>query len=135
MTPRKTALRPLAARAPITIAALLLAGGAEAQVAAPPTGALAAWRTPSPDPAMGATPVIDLAAPRTSLTMSYAQTVALREAGVARTSVDHRFDRESLVGSVGFLCGLQPRLDESSGSAFGLDPHGRFLGAKLSRAF
>ena len=64
-----------------------------------------------------------------------AQANALREAGVARTSIDRRFSRDELTGSFGFLCGLQPRLNEASGSAHGIDSHGRFLGAKFSLAF
>jgi hypothetical protein len=57
-------------------------------------------------------------------------------AGVAKTSVDHRFDDEGTVGSFGFLCGLNPgqRMSGAAGAS-GYDPMGKFLGAKLSFAF
>lgn len=118
--------------------ALGLGGAANAQQ---PYGPLPAYRAPLAAPVASkadaevARQAIDLSAPRTPLAMSYAQTVALREAGEARTSVDRRLAKGGLTGSLGFLCGLQPRLDENSGGAYGIDPHGRFLGAKLSRAF
>lgn len=52
--------------------------------------------------------------------------------GVARTSIDHAFTRTSLTGSLGFLCGLDERLDAHGAmGAFGADPHGRFVGARL----
>lgn len=73
---------------------------------------------------------------RPRLASVYAEANALRAAGIARTSLDRRFAEDDAVGSVGFLCGLQPSHDFSGGaSAYGSDPQGRFLGAKLSRAF
>lgn len=61
--------------------------------------------------------------------------IALRQAGFAKTGVDRRLDDET-VGSLGFLCGRQPGPDVSgSAAAFGSDPHGRFLGAKLALSF
>lgn len=66
----------------------------------------------------------------------YAETNALRAAGIARTSIDRRFNGDDATGSLGFLCGIQPSHDFSgAASAYGSDPHGRFLGARLSRAF
>ena len=122
-----------------SLASLAIAGAAHAQVATQPFSPLPraplAAAPASRTDAEIARQAIDLTAPRTPLALSYAQTVALREAGEARTSVDRRFAKGDLTGSLGFLCGLQPRLDEHSGSAYGIDPHGRFLGAKLSRAF
>ena len=113
----------------LAAAILAVAGVAQAQTAPLPSVALPQYRIAPTGPA------IDLAAPRTAVGLTFAQANALREAGIARTSLDRHFAPGGLVGSVGFLCGLQPRLDEASGSAYGLDPHGRFLGAKLSRAF
>jgi hypothetical protein len=57
-------------------------------------------------------------------------------AGVAKTSIDHRFDEDGAVGSFGFLCGLNPgqRMSGAAGAS-GYDPMGKFLGAKLSIAF
>ena len=62
-----------------------------------------------------------------------AQAEALR-AGIARTSLDHRFI-DKLTGSVGYLCGLHgPDYDETAAMR-GSDSQGKFLGAKLSLAF
>ena len=59
-----------------------------------------------------------------------------RPAGVARTSIDYRFDGDGLDGSLGFLCGLQPSAATSgAAAATGVDPHGRFLGVKLHMIF
>lgn len=58
----------------------------------------------------------------------------LRKAGLARTAFDRKLGPDEVVGALGFLCGLQPSGGGSFG-AYGADPHGRFLGAKLSRAF
>jgi opacity protein-like surface antigen len=74
------------------------------------------------------------ATPRVSIAPQVAQAAALRQAGIARTSVDHSFAGKA-TASLGFLCGLQPRADEAIGSAHGFDSQGRFLGAKLSFAF
>ncbi len=57
-------------------------------------------------------------------------------AGVARTSVDRRLTSDGLVGSAGFLCGMQPGASSQGAvAARGFDPQGRFLGAKLSLGF
>ncbi|MEO8115590.1 MAG: hypothetical protein ABI655_14480, partial [Phenylobacterium sp.] len=67
---------------------------------------------------------------------AYALANAVRVPGAPRTSVDHRFGPAGLVGQAGFLCGLQPSLDHAGGREItGFDPHGRFVGAKLSFAF
>jgi hypothetical protein len=57
-------------------------------------------------------------------------------AGIAKTSIDHRFDDDDAVGSFGYLCGLNPgqKMTGAAGAA-GYDPMGKFLGAKLSFAF
>lgn len=55
--------------------------------------------------------------------------------GLARTSIDHRFDRRT-EAAVGFLCGIQDARAENAGTAvLGRDPHGRFLGAQVRLAF
>lgn len=78
----------------------------------------------------------DLVKAQPARASSFAEANALRAAGIARTSVDRRFGDERTTGSLGFVCGLQPNSDYSGGaSAYGSDPHGRFLGAKFSRAF
>ena len=61
---------------------------------------------------------------------------ALPAPGLARTSIDRRFDRDRASGAIGFLCGRPDSLDERAKSqAYGADPQGRFLGARLSFAF
>ena len=61
---------------------------------------------------------------------------ALKGVGVARTSLDRTFDRDRASGAFGFLCGRPDSLDDrAAAGAYGSDPHGRFLGAKLSLAF
>jgi hypothetical protein len=55
--------------------------------------------------------------------------------GVAKTSLDHQFDRNA-TGAVGFLCGIQPKADNhGAANAYGDDPHGRFLGMQLHMSF
>ncbi len=80
-----------------------------------------------------AAPSLDMSQLRSSFDLTDAQAEALR-AGIARTSVDHRFvDR--LTGSVGFLCGLHGADYDEASAMRGADPAGKFLGAKLSLAF
>jgi hypothetical protein len=55
-----------------------------------------------------------------------------RPAGIAQTSIERRFAHDKAAGSVGFLCGRDE--DKGGPTAFGDDPHGRFLGARLSLA-
>ncbi|THD81258.1 MAG: hypothetical protein E7812_05030 [Phenylobacterium sp.] len=77
-----------------------------------------------------------LSSPAPAIGVAYAQAPPERPAGVATTAIDHSFDRKGVVGSVGFLCGLDSRLDNAGGmGAFGTDPQGRFVGAKLHLAF
>jgi hypothetical protein len=104
------------------LAGLALALVAVSAAAAPPAITLAA-----------AGPVLDLS--RAS-PLPYSPANAAPPPGIARTSVDARLGPGAVVGQLGFLCGRQPGQGETgSASAFGYDPHGRFLGAKLSRAF
>lgn len=58
----------------------------------------------------------------------------LRLAGVARTSVERRFSRRA-AAEFGFLCGRPDSVAGAGAAVLGRDPHGRFLGAKLSLAF
>jgi len=61
---------------------------------------------------------------------------AVEVAVLPRRSVDRRLGSDRLIGSAGFLCGRQPGVRASgAASAAGYDPHGRFLGGKLSLAF
>jgi hypothetical protein len=108
------------------------AGAADAQAAMPADilarAVLAApSRTATGGPA--SPPGLDLSRPKGS---RYASDLP---AGIARTSIDHRFEDDGAVGSVGYLCGLQPgeKMYGAAGAP-GYDPMGKFLGAKLSFA-
>jgi hypothetical protein len=106
------------------------AGAASAQVAAKPADILAqAILAAPPHPAANRS-AFDLSRPQAS---RYASPLP---AGIARTSIDHRFEDDGAVGSVGYLCGLQPgeKMHGAAGAS-GYDPMGKFLGAKLSFAF
>ena len=68
----------------------------------------------------------------------YARTAEPGQAGVARTSVDHRFSSAGLVGSLGYLCGVNSfaagaNADTGPASSFGRAS--TYLGAKLSLPF
>lgn len=82
-------------------------------------------------------PTPDLADPLDPLAPTKLMAKTLESAVFATTAVDHKFaERNDLTGSLGFLCGLQPgHTENGSAAAYGIDPHGRFLGAKLSLAF
>jgi hypothetical protein len=61
---------------------------------------------------------------------------AVEAAVLPRRSIDRPLGSGRVTGSAGFLCGRQPGVkDSGAASAAGYDPHGRFLGAKLSFAF
>jgi len=115
----------------LAVIALALAGAAQAQTAE------ALMAAPLRATATATGVGIDLASPRASFAPRYAHTGAPRIPGVARTSVDHRFDDDAgVVGSLGFLCGLEPGAErKGAAAARGYDPTGRFVGAKLKFAF
>jgi hypothetical protein len=107
---------------PIALAAALSASAAQAEPAA--LAALNAAVRTAPRPLLVAP---TLAAP-------YAEAHAMKQARIAKTSVERRADNAT--AALGFLCGLQDSAGRmGSSAAFGSDPHGRFLGAKLSFAF
>jgi opacity protein-like surface antigen len=109
----------------IVLAVSLSAAAAQAQSVNPRTALDAAVLASGPAPQV-----------RLTLAEPYAQAYAMKQAGVARTSVDRRLRSEDVTGSLGFLCGLQPGAERSGAAAAnGYDPSGRFLGAKLSFAF
>lgn len=89
----------------------------------------------SPMPAAAAQPpALDLSRLRRAADFTDAEAQSIRT-GVAKTAVDRRIS-EGLSGSLGFLCGLHPSVGDDGASAMrGVDPQGRFLGAKLSLAF
>jgi hypothetical protein len=128
------------------IAAALSAGAAQAQGAASPALNLhmpdfsQAAVAPAPvarpvGVAAKATP--DLEDPLDPLAAPKLVAKTLDSEVFATTAVDHKFGkREDLTGALGVLCGRQPEHTENGGAAaYGTDPHGRFVGAKLSFAF
>ena len=84
-----------------------------------------------------ARPAPDLADPADPLAPTHLVAKPMADAVFAKTAIDHRFSRsDDVTGSLGFLCGLLPGHAAAGGAAaFGQDPHGRFVGAKLSFAF
>ena len=86
---------------------------------------------------VAAKPTPDLADPLDPLARPKPVIQALDSEVFATTAVDHRFGkRDDITGSLGLLCGRQPEHADSGGAAaYGVDPHGRFVGAKLSLAF
>jgi len=111
-------------------AALLAAGSARADAGA--ADLFAAVRSPIPKAGGAEAPAVRIRLPE-----PYAQAHALKSAGIAKTAIDRRLDGdEDVTGSLGFLCGLQPGARRTGAAAArGVDPSGRFLGAKLSVAF
>jgi len=108
----------------VAVVLALAAGTAEAQTT---SQALAQ----AVRPGRGEAPAV-----RISLTPEAAAAHALKRAGIARTAVDRRLAGDDLTGALGFLCGIQPGADRSGAAAArGVDPTGRFVGAKLSLAF
>lgn len=102
----------------------LVAGAAQAET---PSQALAQ----AVRPGLAAAPAAKL-----SLDPKSAEAYALKRAGIARTAIDRRLAGDDLTGALGFLCGIQPGADRNGAAAArGVDPSGRFVGAKLSLAF
>jgi hypothetical protein len=121
----------------IAVAAAALAGAAQAQPRdlRLPEPAIAPLATVT-FAGVPAKAIPDLANPLDPIARPVLQPGVLDSAVFAKTSIDHKFDRDSrLSGSVGFLCGRQAGHDTGAGAAYGVDPHGRFLGAKFSIAF
>jgi hypothetical protein len=124
------------------LAAGAISGAANGQVLASPLKRAPRETGPVPTLPVKAVPVAarpapDLANPLDPLAPTTIQANPMQNAVFARTAVDHRFaGRSDVTGSLGFLCGLQPGHGETGGdAAYGVDPHGRFVGAKLSFAF
>jgi hypothetical protein len=82
--------------------------------------------------AAAATPPLDLS----RLRSPYAAEARLSDQGLARTAVERKLDGDRSSAAVGFLCGRQPDPVTSGGAAaYGVDPHGRFIGAQLRLHF
>ncbi|MBU1378625.1 MAG: hypothetical protein KKE02_02495 [Alphaproteobacteria bacterium] len=105
----------------------LCAGAAQAQTAE------ALMKAPLRATASGV--AIDMTRPAASFAPRYSQAPEARIPGIAKTSVDHRYD-EGVIGSLGFLCGLEQGAERKGSAAIrGYDQTGRFVGAKLRVAF
>ena len=121
----------------LAAAALFLAGAARSQ----PLD----LRLPSASAPVAAIPLAggpakampDLANPLDPQARPVLQSNTLDTAVFATTAVERKIaNSDRLSASAGFLCGLQPgHNDSGGGAAYGVDPHGRFVGAKLSLAF
>lgn len=124
-------------RLPVLFAALALAGAARAETAAPAPDLLTAHLAhPSATPVRPGDTPLDLSRPQTAFGVTYEGAGPARIPGVARTSVDRRLASDDVIGSLGFLCGLEPGAGKDGGAAArGYDPSGRFVGAKLRLAF
>jgi hypothetical protein len=134
---------------PMVLAAALGAGAAQAQTVPPlnlrvldfsqaPLVATPRAATPLARPAgVAAKATPDLADPLDPLARPKLATNTLDSEIFATTAVDRKFGkRDDVTGSLGLLCGRQPEHTENGGAAaYGTDPHGRFVGAKLSFAF
>jgi len=129
---------------PIAFAAALVAGAAQAQTASPLNLRAAdfsnapAASVPVARPVGVAAPAtVDLADPLDPLAAPRRVAGSLNSEVFATTAVARKFGKgDDVTGAFGLLCGRQPEHTESGGAAaYGSDPHGRFVGAKLSLAF
>ncbi len=83
-----------------------------------------------------AAPVSDLSDPRLFRVTAPPTPEAARPAGTVKTAIDHAFgSKDGVTGSLGYLCGLQPGPNETSGFASSYYEVGTFLGAQLHLAF
>ena len=78
-----------------------------------------------------------VAKPTAQSSLRYAALQSPLPEGIVRTSVETRFGvRDKAAGEAGFLCGLLPHPDTAgAAAAYGHDPDGRFVGAKLKLSF
>lgn len=107
----------------------LVAGSARAETAA--SALMAASLKAAPKGV-----ALDFPTPNGGLALRYADARQPRTPGVAKTSIDRKFRDNGVVGSLGFLCGLEPgAAGKGAAEARGYDPTGRFVGAKLRVAF
>lgn len=117
----------------IAVLALLLSAAAGSAGAETATAALMAAPLKATPKGLS----LDLASHNPAFSPRFDGAPAPRIPGVAKTAIDRHFDDPGVVGSVGFLCGLEAGAERQSGAAAirGYDPSGRFVGAKLRLAF
>jgi hypothetical protein len=80
-----------------------------------------------------AKPGSDLADPRL-FRVTVEDPAMSRPKGTIQTAVDHRFSQRAL-GSIGYLCGMQPGPLDGAGIRSASAPAGTFLGGQLKVAF
>jgi len=115
-------------------AALLTAGAAQAQSAAPTADTLRPFQPQATLAARALSGAI--AGGVTPLAAQRSQDSGVGVSDIRPTSVARPLGRSGVVGSAGFMCGLGPDLvHRGSSTISGYDPTGRFVGARLSLAF
>ena len=78
---------------------------------------------------------IDLTIQRPAKPLNLSLATPARGPIYPKTAVERRIGPDGVMGA-GFLCGRDSAADYSGASgAYGDDPHGRFVGARLSRSF
>ncbi len=80
-------------------------------------------------------PALNLSDPRLSFAPPSAPSNSADGPFVNRTSIEHTFGPQPITAAVGYLCGLQPLTDRTSGPASTFGPLSTFLGGKLTYAF
>jgi hypothetical protein len=115
----------------------LLSGLAAAVAMTIAVSAQAQTSSPAPSMSQALRQALGVSGQSSTLPMSYAGAETPLTPGVGRTAVDHSFGKGGgVTGSAGFLCGRGAGPDNNgAATAYGYDPEGRFVGAKLSIAF
>jgi hypothetical protein len=120
-------------QAALCVAIAALAGAAHAQT----SSAVSAQGELASQPGI-ARPPLNLSRLQASTSWSAIESAPDDAQGTNRTEIDHRFGGDKLVGSLGYLCGIdkfQPAANGAAGPASSYGRSGTFLGAKLSYAF
>lgn len=124
-------LRPLAALAALSLP-LAAHAASRTEAALEQYRAEAAVTPPAPLRAAPAKSPPSLSDPR--LFLARADEAPTRTKGTVQTAVDVRFSPKA-VGSLGYLCGLQPGPNDRGGVRSSSDPAGTFLGGQFKVAF
>ena len=123
-------------RTVLILAVLSLAGAAHAETRA--ADVIARFKAQAP-PALTLKPApapMSLASPDLFLKTAAERAPPARPAGTVQTAVDRSFTRSSsVVGSLGYLCGLTSGPNEAGGVASSHEPMSTFLGGQLHVSF
>ena len=121
-------------RAVLILAIAAMAGAAQAQTRV--QAAVAQFKAEAPPAITLKTTAMSLSSPDLFFTAAADEPPPARPKGTVRTAIDRSFSRSSsVVGSLGYLCGLQPSAVTSGGVASSHEPAGTFLGGQLRVAF